>query len=260
MLSAPAEFRTAAVAVGVHDADMTSDEAARPATVDEWRAWRRAVFGDPYLVWHDGPEFSRLLRAARADPVMVERMLTAGLDDRDVVAAESLAVLGEAGFAPVRARELLRAAVPTASNTFLVSVATALHRLTAEESWAAAIVAVLGARHWTDRMDAAIALARFAPTADLVHALGRAVCDSEYLVRYHAANTLLRYAQPPDDPEVDPPVSVYREPGLFELIATPRAEPRRRWRRRRDSPGDRARWQAAADELVGNALARLDDR
>ena len=102
-------------------------------------------------------------------------MLAAGLDDRDPVAAESLAVLGEAGFAPPRARELLRAAVPTASGTFLAAVATALHRLTAEESWAEAIVAVLGARHWTDRMDAAIALARFAPTADLVHALGRAV-------------------------------------------------------------------------------------
>ena len=45
-----------------------------------------------------------------------------------------------------------------------------------------------------DRIDAAIRLKLFPPTAALVAAVSDGVRDPEYLVRYHCANTLLRWA------------------------------------------------------------------
>ncbi|SCL33133.1 hypothetical protein GA0070624_4663 [Micromonospora rhizosphaerae] len=238
---------------------MRPGEARSPATVEEWRRWRRDIFGDPYLVWHDGPEFSRLLRVARDDPGMVRRMLAAGLEDGDPVAAESVAVLAEAGLEPRGASHLLRAAVPTASGSFLVELAVTLHRLSGDDRWAEPIVSVLGeARHWGTRMDAAIALDRFPPTVTLIGALGGAVRDREYLVRYHAANTLLRYARTDDDPgRPGRRVRVEQEPRLFALIATSRdAVLGRSWRRR--APSEESRWREAADELCAHALARIE--
>lgn len=224
----------------------------------EWRQWRRAIFGDPYLVWHDGPEFGGLLNAARADPDTVEAMLAAGLLDCDPVAARSFAALTTAGLEPARSVALLEAAARSASGAFLVSVAAALYQLTGHESWAGPITSVLRtARFWGDRMDAAIALAEFTPTVELVQVLSDAVCDPEYLVRYHAANGLLRYAQARD--RSAPGADVYRHPDLFALIASAPGLGRKRWWRRAHSTSaaDSARFREAARRLSADALKRL---
>jgi hypothetical protein len=121
----------------------------------------------------------------------------------------------------------LTAASTTASGAFLVCVAQALHALTRDPSWANPIASVLAtAPHWGDRIDAAIALAGFVPTPHLVQALAAAVRDPEYLVRYHSANTLLRYAGKTGD------IADHAE--LFAKI-TPSA--------------DRSAWRNAADQL-----------
>jgi hypothetical protein len=209
------------------------------ATANEWARWRRSVFGDPYLVWHDGPDFTALLRAGRSDLQAVARMLVAGVNAGDPLAAESIAALAGAGLTPEGSQALLRAAVPSASGTFLVRLAQALHKLTADQSWANPIAAVLTtARHWGERIDAAIALTEFDPTTHLIQALSRAVCDPEYLVRYHAANTLLRYAGHPHK------VTDLSE--IFTKIKTPAAG--------QPSAADRAAWQSVADQLSANAL------
>jgi hypothetical protein len=148
------------------------------------------VFGDPYLVWHEGPDFARLTDVARTRPAEVARMLAAGMAAADPVAAQSLAVLGLP-----ESESLLRAAVASATETFLVRVAQALHLLTGDESWAAPIASVLASdAFWGVRIDAAIALAGFAPTAELIETLDAGVRDAEFLVRCHSANALLRYA------------------------------------------------------------------
>ncbi|MGI5148075.1 HEAT repeat domain-containing protein [Plantactinospora sp. CA-294935] len=178
---------------------------------EKWPDWRRDVFGDPYLVWHDGPDFARLLSVARDEPEVVARMLGVGVAAADSLAAESIAALAGAGLAPSGAEALLRAALPAASGTFQVRVAQALHVLTGDESWAEPVASVLAeGAHWGERIDAATALAGFAPTPRLVEALARAVRDRHYLVRYHAANTLLRYAGRRTD--------VSTHPALFALI------------------------------------------
>jgi len=180
------------------------------------------------MVWHDGPDFTRLIELAGTAPADVARMLAAGLEAGDPLAAQSIAALAEAGLAPDGAESLLRAAVPDATESLLVRVAQALHVLTGDESWAIPIATVLASdAFWGVRIDAAIALAAFTPTADLVASLGRAVRDDEYLVRYHAANTLLRYAGHTDD--------IADHPDLFDKIT---------------SDSDVAAREAVADQLT----------
>jgi len=187
----------------------------------EWDQWRRAVFGDPYLVWHDGPDFTSMLERARSDPATVVRMLRAGLAARDDLAAQAFRELAVAGLAPADAPVFLRAAVAGASDEFLIRLAEALFAVTGDPSWSAAIVSVLrGGRSEFTRLAAAMALAGFPPADVLVEALARAVQDPEYLVRYHAANTLLRYAGDPRE--------ISDRPELFEKIVSSAA--RRAWR------------------------------
>lgn len=195
----------------------------------EWSVWRDGVFGDPYLVWHDGPDFQYLLMTAEDDPGLVSSMLAAGIELKDPLAAQSIGALADAGIAVDGAEALLRAAVPAARGTFLVRLAEALHTMTGDRAWGERVAAVLtsGDADWYPRMDAAIALAGFEPTPELVHALGRSVCDPEYLVRYHSANTLLRFAGRTGE--------ISDHPDLFGLIT---------------SGTDLASWQVAAERLT----------
>jgi hypothetical protein len=162
------------------------------STDAEWQRWRREIFGEPSL---DGPDFTALLTAVRADPRAVERMLRAGLMAGDPLAAQSITELAAAGRAPADAVSYLRAALVRAAGEMRIRVAEALYTLTGDPSWSRPIVGVLSeAPSEAARLDAAIALARFPASSTLVTALAAAVRDPEYLVRYHAANTLLRYA------------------------------------------------------------------
>ncbi|GAB2578549.1 hypothetical protein Aab01nite_09380 [Paractinoplanes abujensis] len=193
----------------------------------EWQRWRREMFGDPYVVWHEGPRFEALTEAARRDPRKVERMLRAGLAAGDTVAAQSFTGLAAAGLAPADAVSILRTALIRATDEFRIRVAEALHALTGDPGWATPIAEVLAdAPSEFVRLDAATALAGFPPSSALVRTLAAAVRDPEYLVRYHAANTLLRWSG--DRRRVD------GVPALLEKI-TDRAE---------------VAWRAAADELT----------
>lgn len=194
----------------------------------EWDQWRRAVFGDPYLVWHDGPDFTALLDRARSDPATVVGMLRAGLAARDELAAQAFRELAAAGLAPAATVAFLRAAIPGAADDFLIHLAEALFEVTGDASWAEPIASVLRtARSEFTRLAAAMSLAAFPPDGALVEALAGAVQDPEYLVRCHAANTLLRYAGDSRD--------ITDRPELFERIV---------------SSAERQAWRAAAEELA----------
>src|SRR5262245_24597708 len=198
----------------------------------DWSVWRDGVFGDPYLVWHDGPDFQYLVMTADDDLDQVSTMLALGIEARDPLAAQSIAALADAGIVMEGAEALLRSAVPVAGGTFLVRLAEALRTLTGDQAWGGRIVAVLTSRDedWYPRLDAAIALSGFTPTPDLVHALGQGVCDPEYLVRYHSANTLLLYAGQ------DAQIAEHKE--LFGLIT---------------SDTDPKSWQSASERLTAAA-------
>lgn len=197
-----------------------------------WQQFRQEAFGDPYLVWHDGPDFSALRDRWREDPSAVEALLKEGLAESDPLAAESVGELPAP--VPVALREALTAAAPAARGDFAICVASALHRLTGDEAWSKPVVDVLlGGDFWSVRLNAAIALGRFAPTVDLIAAAMRGVQADDYLVRYHSANTLLRWAGLPAD------ISAHED---FPLILD-------------DADAD-AHARAAAG-LAGSAAARL---
>lgn len=163
--------------------------------MSEWSDFRLDAFGEPYMVWHDGPDFSVLRERWRTDSVLVERMLRLGLAEDDPLAAEAVGELGLTAFAPELEDLVLRS-----SDTTRVRLATALRVLTGDQRWSRVLVEVLlGRDHWSTRLDAAIALRHFAPTMELIAALVRGVEDPEYLVRYHAANSLLAWAGRQED-------------------------------------------------------------
>ncbi len=207
-----------------------------------WDTWRREVFGDPYLVWHDGADFRRLADLAERDLPAVDRRLVAGLRDQDPLAARSIEFLARSGRTPEHATALLPDAAAVADGEFLIRVAEALHTLTGNESWAEPIAAELASdSSWSIRQHAAMSLVAFAPNAHLVQALGKAVCDEEYLVRHSATNTLLQYA--------GRRTVIERVPEIWAKITGPHQD--------ESSGGDRARWREAATELT--AAVPLDD-
>jgi hypothetical protein len=202
-----------------------------------WRTWgefRLEAFGDPYMVWHDGPDFASLVEHWRADPAEIERMLHLGIAEGDALAAQAIGELPLPAEGSPALVALLEEALPAAGGDSRVRIAEALHRMTGRESWSEQIVAVLGSGgHWGVRLDAAIALAAFAPTPALISALAAGVRDPEYLVRFHSSDTLLRYAGRSGQ--------VSDDPALFELITA-------------DGSGS---WAQAAEQLSAAASAAL---
>jgi HEAT repeat protein len=175
--------------------------------MSEWSDFRLDAFGEPYMVWHDGPDFSVLRERWRAEPELVERMLRLGLAEDDPLAAEAVGELGLTAFV-----QELEALVATSSDSTRVRLASSLRVLTGEQRWSRVLVEVLlGRDHWSTRLDAAIALRHFSPTMDLIAALVRGVEDPEYLVRYHAANSLLAWAGRQQDIADTPEFALIRE-------------------------------------------------
>ncbi|WP_405487842.1 HEAT repeat domain-containing protein [Nocardia sp. NBC_00511] len=172
-----------------------------PVAATRWSAWRQEVFGDPYLVWHEGADFGELITLARADSTAVAEMLAVGLTVEDPLAADSIRALNDSGITLPKVEALLRDVVVTpADPAFLLAVAHALYASTGEDVWVGTTIGILAAApFWSTRMDAARALAHFRPTTAVVSALAAAMSDPEYLVRYHAANTLIALAFPSGD-------------------------------------------------------------
>jgi hypothetical protein len=206
--------------------------AARPT----WTEYRLESFGEPYEVWHDGANFSELQRRWDADPILGERMLCDGIAEQDPLAAQSTAMVSIPRRAQERFIAVLANAVDTGGASFRVRVAEALFRLTGDQRWSSAIVRVLreAGFFWGDRLEASIALAGFTPTQALIDALAVGVIDPDYLVRYHSANTLMKFG----GRELD----VAEEETLFPLVV------------REEAPLD---WAAAAARLAAEASSRL---
>ncbi len=163
--------------------------------MSDWATYRESAFGEPYLVWHDGPDFYEFRSRFEADPALATAMLAAGIAEGDALAAHTpreLALTDEQRATFVR---MLTEALPGANAGVRLEAGASLFALTGSPEWSAPVVEVLGSGvHWGVRIDAAMRLKAFPPTPALVEALAAGVADAEYLVRYHSANTLLRWA------------------------------------------------------------------
>src|SRR5262245_32671884 len=130
-----------------------------PMSGQAWAEYRLEAFGEPYDVWHDGPDFAEFRARAKAEPATAERMVLQGLAETDDLAPQAMV---EGDFPPDAQQRMVRAleeAIDRTSSTFRVRVAEALTRLTGEQHWSEQIVEVLQCGpFWGDRLDAARAL------------------------------------------------------------------------------------------------------
>lgn len=179
-----------------------------------WWQYREEAFGDPYLVWHDGPYFDEFLRRWRDEPELAERMLRQGIAEGEPLAAQTVREIAHVltDEQKVALGGLLLGVEMLHPGTARIQAARSLYSLTGDPGHAAALVDELhGVGFWSVRLDAAMLLRDFPPTPELVASLRDAVADDpEYLVRNHAANTLRRWAGESSD------ISDERE--LFAMI------------------------------------------
>jgi hypothetical protein len=171
-----------------------------------WAKFSRETFGDPFLIVHDGADFSCLHARWREQPAFVGEMLRLGLSRADPVAAQAVWYLAGSGADVSGFDGPLRNVLPRARGTFRVRVAEALFALTHSQDFAGPVCEVLtegvpwprkvrAALAVSGKIDAAIALNAFAPLPRVIQALARGVQDDEYLVRRHSAQTLLVLAR-----------------------------------------------------------------
>lgn len=160
-----------------------------------WADWSETAFGTPYEVWHDGLDLSRAASAYAADPAEAERMLLEGIARHDALAPKVVDAVLEHGHQVPTLVAALRDAHDKGGWDFAIASAVALYRATRDDAWDGWLLRALReGPSWTVRIDAAIALRGFAPSAARIERLSAAVTDPDYLVRYHAGTTLMRYA------------------------------------------------------------------
>ena len=198
--------------------------------MDYWSEFRLEMFGEPYLVWHEGADFAAILRRYRSDPAEVAAQLSAGLAMGDNVAAQAMGEIGDVRFVPE-----LRRAFETQPGDVCVSAALAYLRITGDQSASTAVCAVLaGDPSEFVRSTAARALRKFAATSALIDAAAAGVRDPDYLVRFHSADSLLAFAGKAPD--------ISSNKLLFSRLTSDAAP---------------ASWSSASDELAKAARAKL---
>lgn len=197
-----------------------------------WDDLREHLFGTPYEVWHDGIQEGRI---DLADPVQLRAAVPEGLEAGDWAAAVVARRLADPTLLP-----LVEARLGIGGGQFAVEAARAIASLGGDREAAIAwVVEALGWGGWSDRLDVAMGL-RHLPGEGVIEALLAAVeNDPEYLVRYHAAESLLHLG------EVTP-TDISLHPAIFsDLVAGADEEPTAEHRERH------ARATAALRALLG---------
>jgi hypothetical protein len=152
-----------------------------------YRAWKEAVFGTEYMIWHDGLNTEAVRGLAGETREEALRMLRFGVADGDSDAADALAVMGD-----LESLEAVRALVKTSHGSARVRAALAAHQLSPDPALAVCLVEEMkAAAHWGDRVDAAMGLRHFRGASDEEALLEAVARDPDYLVRYHACESLL---------------------------------------------------------------------
>lgn len=181
---------------------------------ERWKAWKLKTFDTDYMIWHDGlyvGAVTDLTGKEREDALV---MLRLGVSLGDSHASEALAAMKD-----VDSLGPMKAELAKASGAEKVRIALAIHALSPDAGLAAELIIVLqGPDHWSTRIDAAIGLREFSGSDDEAALLETVEKDPDYLVRYHAAESLLvRW-------KVDPP-DLSKHDAIFGLIVSAEDKP-----------------------------------
>jgi len=183
------------------------------ADEQRWREWKERTFGSEYMIWHDGLWTGDIISLTGERREEALTMLRLGVSLGDAHAAEALAAMGD-----VQTIENMRLELGKAQGSERVRLALAIHTLRAEPELAKHLIDVLKSTlFWSHRIDAAMGLRHFAGEEDERALLESVEADPEYLVRYHAASSLLvRWKITPSE--------ITSHPEIFERITGPRDE------------------------------------
>lgn len=165
--------------------------------MSRWSDARETMFGEPYMVWHDGPDFTQLRDEWKRDPAALTDLLFEGMAEDDALASQAFSELEPLPTGDVLAKVVgtLEKQLDTAGPNATTQIARTLFKLTGDGKWELPVIQVLDSSvHWSNRIDAAMALRDFPPTDAGRAALLRNVQTEDYLVRYHSSSTLLRWA------------------------------------------------------------------
>ena len=164
------------------------EEALKRFTSREWADFVNNYFGDPYYAWHDGIDEGTVLRLTNPEEKReAEDMLIDALPG-GMFAARGLALLHSERGLPALEKTL----ETTGFDALRIRIADAIEQITGNGRHVRDLIGCLqqGADYST-RLDAAMALGKYR-TTEVIDALFGAIADVDYLVRYHACNSLLR--------------------------------------------------------------------
>ncbi|HEY4188363.1 MAG TPA: hypothetical protein VGP07_25035 [Polyangia bacterium] len=155
----------------------------------EWETWSRGVFGNGLELLESGPDPARLQNLAGESRGQAEGMLRRGIEACDFLAVQAIERAGWRSLLP----ELVRA-VNAEDADFRIRVVVALKTMGSAEELTGPLIAGLGARSTQARVSAAIGARDFSLGPLREPLLDRVRRDPSYLVRYHAAESLLDLA------------------------------------------------------------------
>ncbi len=165
---------------------------------ETYAQFRERIFGEPYMVWHDGAYPGTLSNVDDKERGYVAKMLTMGvLEDRDHVAVDAWG-----DFDPEAGLKLLKPLIGKYQDAQFVAALTRFlqkydNGASDEENEAVedAFVSSLNNAGSFGSIDTVMTAKDF-PSKKVIQALLDNVANSpEYLIRYHAANSLLKIAR-----------------------------------------------------------------
>jgi len=181
---------------------------------DPYYEWKERVFGSDYMIWHDGLQtgaVTGLVGPAREEALA---MLRIGVAKGDSHAALALAEMGD-----VLSLDAMRAQIATSHGSEKVRAVLSVHRLAPDESLATHLIDVMrSGAPWSVRIDAAIGLRHFGSAVTERALLDAVATDTEYLVRYHAGESLLARSRVGNK-------EISKHPEIFARIIGPREGP-----------------------------------
>jgi len=174
-----------------------------------FRNFYESFFGDPYMAWHDGLDMGSVDQLTGDERDLAEKLL---LEHGDHRASAGLGQLKSNKSAEILKKNLL-----TASALETVNICVALKKIENDDGYCKYIIQVLKrCPSEYDRLEAAMALRDF-NTAESIAALYETLHDPDYLVRYHACNSLLKLHG------INSDISEYAD--IFSKIITKDGEP-----------------------------------
>jgi hypothetical protein len=175
--------------------------------MENWKEFKERLFGNDYMIWHDGPNINEFL-LAQEDPQHVRQMVLDGLEAEDFVAVEALKSINIPELIPD-----LREKLKKVRGKFKVDLAVYLQEKDTPPDNRYALIVIDEILHptWIIYMDAAISL-RYFPLDYVRDVIFKIIAEHpDYYMRYHAAQSYLKLigAKPND-------IFEYKE--IFPLI------------------------------------------